>query len=232
MSCLNLSNDLQINLLIEQIIDEELMTEDAIHIGQVSNLALYINETASMFSMTLYDPKELIRDFKKLASTHKKMLELKDLEKAIYGTIQVLERNNFWMVGSVGANKGYGPLMYDLAMSKIYPEFLVPDRGSVKPGAQKVWTFINQNRKDEFRIIPIKKLTSDKQDLSIHKNSILNQAYAIKSSLDYTSLEKNHFDCIESLTAQGLIDSEYNTKDILTWLSDHFFYRKYEKAHW
>ena len=223
---------LNLNLLIEQILDEELMTEDAVSIEQTGELALHINETASMFSMTLYNPKELINNFKKLSSTHKRMLDLKDLEKAVYGTIQVLEKDNFWMVGSVAANKGYGPLMYDLAMSKIYPEFLVPDRASVKPGAQKVWTFINNNRKDEFRIISIKKLTNDKRDFNNHKDKILNQAYAIRTPLDYSSLEQNNLNCIETLKKEGKIDSEYETKDILTWLSDHFFYRKYEKAHW
>lgn len=221
--------------IIVSLIQEEmqnLMTEEAILIDQVSELALYINETSSMFSMTLYSPKELIADFKKLASTQKKMLDLEDLEKAIYGTIQVLEKDNFWMVGSVGANKGYGPLMYDLAMSKIYPEFLVPDRGSIKPGAQKVWEFINNNRKNEFVIVAIKKLTSDKRNFGIHKNQILNQGYAIKTPLEYSFLEENHLNCIETLKKQGKIDSEYETKDILTWLSDDFFYRKYEKARW
>jgi hypothetical protein len=51
------------------------------------------------------------------------------------------------------ALSGYGPLLYDLVLSHIYPNFLVSDRSSVSKEAQKVWNFYLNNRPDVNKVL-------------------------------------------------------------------------------
>lgn len=60
---------------------------------------------------------------------------------AIYGHMGIyrLPSGN-WAVGGVAAEYGYGPLMYELAMSYVYPNALMPTRdGDVRSGAINIW---------------------------------------------------------------------------------------------
>ena len=51
------------------------------------------------------------------------------------------------------ALSGYGPLLYDLVLSHIYPNFLVSDRSSVSNEARKVWNFYLNNRPDVNKVL-------------------------------------------------------------------------------
>ena len=56
------------------------------------------------------------------------------------------------------AEKGYGPLLYDMAMSTIYPNWLAADRNSVSDDAIRVWNFYFNNRTDvEKELLPYSK---------------------------------------------------------------------------
>jgi hypothetical protein len=55
--------------------------------------------------------------------------------------------NNAHQVKVVAAESGYGPIMYDLAMS-IAPNGLFADRREVRPAARKVWDYYFENRPD------------------------------------------------------------------------------------
>ena len=75
--------------------------------------------SGNAYSMTLYDPKE----------------------DKVYGHIGVgrLESGNF-QVGSVASEKGYGPMMYELAMSMVSPKGLLSSReGDTRSEAIEVW---------------------------------------------------------------------------------------------
>lgn len=101
------------------------------------NLGLFIIDD----NFTLYDPKE----------------------NKIYGHIGVtkLKSGNYY-VGGVAAEYGYGPLMYELVMSYIYPKGLLPNRdGDIRGGAINIW-----NRFLKRTDVKKKKLTKKDSDFS------------------------------------------------------------------
>lgn len=72
-------------------------------------------------------------------------------EDKIYGVITTSDlngSNKIQEVGRVAAEKGYGPLMYEMAMGYINPGFLMPSRdGDIRSEAWNVWKKFYQ-RKD------------------------------------------------------------------------------------
>jgi hypothetical protein len=67
-------------------------------------------------------------------------------EDKIYGVLSIIQiNNNVYEVGRVGADRGYGPFMYEMAMSYITPKYLMPSRnGDVKTRALGVWGKFHQ----------------------------------------------------------------------------------------
>ena len=88
--------------------------------GEVGgDIALFIKGNGGVRDMTLYDPKK----------------------NKVYGHIGIhkLSSGN-WSVGGVAAERGYGPLLYELAMTYVYPAGLMPTRdGDVRGSAEDVW---------------------------------------------------------------------------------------------
>lgn len=82
-------------------------------------------------------------------------------EDKLYGVITIEDLNkdgNIRSVGRVAAEKGYGPMMYEIAMAYINPSFLMPSRdGGIRTGAWEVWKKF-YDRKD------VNKKTLDIQD--------------------------------------------------------------------
>lgn len=64
-------------------------------------------------------------------------------ENKIYGVITTSDINSSFKlqeVGRVAAEKGYGPMMYEIAMAYINPGYLMPSRdGDIRSGAWNVW---------------------------------------------------------------------------------------------
>ena len=113
------------NKLIESILDEAAkqiadLPEDA---------GLFISDNATWLNFTLYSKSE----------------------NKIYGVITTSDingSNKLQEVGRVAAEKGYGPLMYEMAMSYINPGYLMPSRdGDIRGEAWSVWEKFYQ-RKD------------------------------------------------------------------------------------
>jgi hypothetical protein len=64
---------------------------------------------------------------------------------SIVGSLEIipdphLGPEDVWVVASSAASKGYGPLLYDLAMSAVYPGYLRPS-AMITPSAKRVWSF-------------------------------------------------------------------------------------------
>jgi len=98
-----------------QSIDEAMIAHNEVD----SDVALFIKGNGGVRDMTLYDPKK----------------------DKVYGHIGIhkLSSSN-WSVGGVAAERGYGPLMYELAMTYVYPAGLMPTRdGDVRGSAEDVW---------------------------------------------------------------------------------------------
>ena len=72
--------------------------------------------------------------------------------------IQV-EGGTIWEVVSSSARKGFGPLLYDIAMEYVVGRVgdmgITPDTARVSPEAQRVWDFYLENRGDvEHEVLP------------------------------------------------------------------------------
>lgn len=66
-----------------------------------------------------------------------------------------------WYVAYSAAEKGWGPLMYDVAFGMAYPNFVTSDRDNVSESAQKVWNHILNNRPDIERILLVDEYNFD-----------------------------------------------------------------------
>jgi hypothetical protein len=51
-------------------------------------------------------------------------------------------------INLAAAESGYGPMLYDIALSIVAPEYLMSDRNSVSKAAQNVWAYYFKNRAD------------------------------------------------------------------------------------
>lgn len=54
---------------------------------------------------------------------------------------------DFWQIERISAEKGFGPLMYEILMMKVYP-FGVKPSHVIKPKALNIWSYFLSNRSD------------------------------------------------------------------------------------
>jgi len=66
-----------------------------------------------------------------------------------------------YQVDKSAANKGWGPLTYDITMSVIHPAYLIADRSSNSSDADKVWTYYLNNRPDVHKELIEEIITGD-----------------------------------------------------------------------
>ena len=66
-----------------------------------------------------------------------------------------------YQVDKSAANKGWGPLTYDITMSVIHPAYLIADRSSNSSDADKVWTYYLNNRPDVHKELMEEIITGD-----------------------------------------------------------------------
>jgi hypothetical protein len=113
-----------IKKLIKSLLRESLLDEVALRGSSLSDTTgLFIDSDSGVLTMSLYDPKE-------------------DL---VYGYIHTAYQPSeapYFNVRSVGAEKGYGPFIYELAMMILYNknQLLLPSRdGDIRGEAWEVW---------------------------------------------------------------------------------------------
>ncbi len=127
-----------------------------------------------------------------------------------------------YTVVNVAAEKGYGPLMYEIAMMDVYPMGLTPDRnGHITPKAFDVWKVFHDSRRDIIKkqIVPGDVEYSDRY---IYDNEsqpeVLNCLYYRTPSLFYKKLI--------SKGEEFSIKHNVSPQEILI-LSNEFFKNKY-----
>ena len=138
-------------------------------------------------------------------------------------------------VASSASNSGFGPLLYDIAMSDY--GVLTPDRISVSRSAYNVWDFYKNKRPDveklEFDDVTNPQTPPKEDDCHvIKKRPSLNYAYKIKNGVNYDPLVKNHSMFIKRIIAWGNVNSMLvNPRDIeemIALFSMRFFEEMYE----
>lgn len=143
-------------------------------------MALHVSEQGAKRSFVLYKPEELQRALED--SSYEKRLNLNP-GKLIVGVIDITRRvkcDGAWVVNTVAAEKGFGPLMYDIAFSSVGEAGLISDRDTVSNSARKIWKYIGAYRKDEFTFHPIDPNNDDcifpeRQETYLNFRYVLNQ---------------------------------------------------------
>lgn len=126
-------------------------------------------------------------------------------------------------VTSSAAQRGYGPLLYDIAMA--LEGGLISDRFSVSPAAKKVWTAYKRDRGD-IDSLPLDDIKDPKTPTTIDddrlhpggRRNALNYAYFTQDMPNVTGLISNHAAMAEWL--------ETNEIDIAE-CAEEFFNLKY-----
>jgi len=162
------------------------------------------------------------------------------------GFYEELQKSNFedWLVGFIGlarvnkyscgpvfdingsaAQRGYGPLIYDLALSAAYytPDILglIPDRDSVSDDATSIWNFYYDRRSD-VETIPIRG-----SNCPLYGEDSLDSIYSIDTPTPYYSnLLARGDELIETLKKMTKFDDEEIEK-IFFDITFDFFYKKY-----
>ena len=169
--------------LIENIIEKEL-EEIAVTSDEAGekNLALMFN-TGSNQEIILYTLEGNIEIFG-------------------YMSISEIENlNNSYVVDLSAAEKGFGPLLYEIAMTKF--GFIVPDRFSVSQRAKNLWLkFYNRN---DIAKEPLP------ETIRKHSEDFLNYRYTVKTPINLSKLEqRNKLNLTKAdlynKTKQGLVD--------------------------
>jgi len=163
---------MNLKLLLGQLLSEDI-DEAAAAIGQAKteNLALFINKNGHEPGIILYRPSVAlcgVEDYMRNNEVKFRNISSGVFDEAVGESNAIVgylsfEKNdadgayqsNVYTVNLSGAEQGYGPLMYDLAMSVVSPYYLASDRHSVSRSAQRVWAYYFDKRNDvEKKLIP------------------------------------------------------------------------------
>lgn len=144
----------------------------------------------------------------------------------IVGYLEMRTSNYFpncYVISCSAARKGFGPLVYDTALSLGKP--VIPDRSAVSSDAKKIWYRYNTTRRDvkKTRLPNIDKFRYDDQE---DPHDVLNWSYEIVYDTEEKKLERKHEACINDLTAKFDLQ-ENDIELLLKRASDSFFITMY-----
>lgn len=127
------------------------------------------------------------------------------------------------------AEKGYGPLMYDIAMS--YTDQMMSDRNSVSQSASGIWKHYKNKRSDvkklPFDDIDQPQTPPEEDDCKVFPGrDELNYAYSSKSNVNISGLVKNHQDFMKEFSEQMDLD-EHDLVRMIKISGEQFFDEKY-----
>jgi hypothetical protein len=117
-----------------------------------------------------------------------------------YATFMKEKGRNYWVMDRDAAEKGYGPLMYDLALQSVYPEYIKPSK-LIKEEAVNVWNFYYNHRDDvDKAVIPEHDPNYlEEFDYGVNRTGlkdpkvldVINSIYSLKKSPEYNIFVQN-----------------------------------------
>lgn len=209
-----------IGKLIESFVKEAMLDEGAVGIGSMASqgMALYVTPENNSFKRYIVYKPLLNND--------------SDVPFQIYGYIAVKKTGMCseemdWIVQTSAAEEGFGPTMYDIVMTDIYPGMLMPDRTSVSLDARGVWRYMVNNRAFDYDITPLDKVC---HSMDTNPEEFLNYGFRLKkqSHLYLEPLLINHKKFMRYLdhNDEAIISSREFQKTVLT-KAAIFFDEKY-----
>lgn len=229
-------NKLILNLIQEEL--EKLLDEDAVDLSQIQSqhLALAILFGDNNIKFVLYSPEKLKQYFK---TTYKNIVmkgasrNFKTDYDIVFGVINIQDRRNdcdTWFVDYSAAQKGYGPFMYDAAMSFIYPDYLSSDKRTVSQPARKVWQYMAKNRKNDFKIkqVPDEQGCGYADEDGEGKEDVLDYAFSINSRINYSTIVGNHKRAEREITSafRSYVEQD-EVEEELAKIANTFFSQRY-----
>lgn len=173
--------------VLRSLVREAIIMERPMNAIDTNGMALMLSVMADEIRAVLYKQNEMTRAIVAGEGPER-------LVDHIVATIKAKKIGDHHQLDSVAALKGWGPMMYDIAMANS-PNGLVPDRNSVSPSAERVWQRY-QTRDD------VKKKDLHPGTTRMHSNPILNVAYSLKNRGPNT-------DALEDAHAQVENDTDY-----------------------
>lgn len=128
-----------IKRFIKQSLRENILSEERFDYTHLNNKTILV---LSVNSLTLYD------------TTY---WNTENIEDGILGFIAIGNHNGELYVELSSAKKGYGPLMYELAMQSVYDNPLMPDyEGNTNDKALRIWDYFYKGNNPDVKVIELK----------------------------------------------------------------------------
>jgi hypothetical protein len=192
-----------------------------------SGLALAIARDGSMTMLILYSPKAFIARLREIVAEWEEsgseggqrfpINRMFDAKGAVAGMVRVRQPPSGECYGALevvnsAAEKGFGPMLYDIAMGLSPSHAITSDRNKVSKSAQGVWGFYKGKRGDvetlPFDDVDNPKTKPTQDDCQIHpggNENPINYAYKGSSKVNVGALMANHKEFVRTL--QHLIQS-------------------------
>ena len=174
---------MNLKLLLEHLLSEQIdenVDEAAVAIAQARSEKLALNiQMGDEPSIILYKPAIILETLHSQEERGDRDIDETDLARSggFVGFLSFMEQFDAIEAHSINlaaAEKGYGPMLYDIALSVISPGYLMSDRNDVSKAAQNVWSYYFNNRSDV-----VKKLINGAEKLR-------NTGYLIPSNSEFT----------------------------------------------
>ena len=203
--------------LLESIVEQELtMVDEAAKTMKDLNgggLALFKKHIGNTIEFYLYDPskvQEMMTSFTKYNAID-----------VMVGYLDMKEKPNCdaWIISSAAALRGFGPIMYTIALSEVSPDYLASDRNLTSDDARRVWDYFYTHRANEFNIKPNGN-DCEHTDATQGEDPALFHAFSLKRPVKFSQLEQRHLEMWNKL------GDDLQKK--LTLAGDWFFYDLYQ----
>lgn len=201
-----------------------------------SNHSLFIETIEdNLIAFTLVDSGKIYEKLPRITKLSLDSLIPSDFIGFVLLNPKTVESCRAYMVQLSAAEKGYGPLLYDIAMSwaKKHGNFgLVSDRSNVSNAAFNVWRYYNRIRKDVVKKdlfqndnnSCISKSRSVKTSvLTPEEEEVLNKTYFTTSPINYERLVQNGHVLLQTLAKRGL----YVTPEQISLKGEKYFWQKF-----
>lgn len=154
--------------------------------------------------------------------------------QVIVGVIEIQKSDNckpYSVVRASAAEKGFGPLMYEIALSSGIAG-LIPDNNGTSASARNVWRKFYE--REDVEVIDIPEGDCEAYKSHVVKNTkdrtFIPKAIKLKNPIDYSGLEARHQEIRtmlrEPLEPSGMRISGHSVEVNLHLAADKFFKRK------
>jgi hypothetical protein len=194
-------------LLIKKLLREHLLSEERYDINNLSNKTILVIKGNQL---TLYNTS---------------FLNSENPDDGVLGYIAIDHNDNHFYVEQSVAKKGFGPLMYELAMQYVYDSPLMPDfEGNTNKKALRMWDYFYNGNNPDVKVIELKDGQTGYRDF-IGYNGVDKSLLYLFNSRFY--LKPNELYYLESNTEDFFDENDKSIGHQITRMGQHFFNQMY-----